>query len=137
MFKTNYYYHMLFGASTFIWVSPFSTSSFDLVWKVKEMGYDIIEVAVEARNLIDWKRLKEIVREAGIKVTISGAFGPDRDISSTEASIRQQGLDYIIDCIHIAEEMESPVFTGPVYSAVGKTRMVSEEQKKQERNWCI
>jgi D-psicose/D-tagatose/L-ribulose 3-epimerase len=33
--------------------------------------------------------------------------------------------------------MGSPIFTGPVYSAVGKTRIVSSEQKKQERDWCI
>ena len=128
---------MRFGASTFIWVSPFTTASFDLLHKAKDMGYDILEVAVEDRNLIAWKKLKEIAREAGIAITISGAFGEQRDISSTNPAYRQEGLDYIIDCIRIAEEMESPVFTGPLYSAVGKTRLVSAEQKKQERDWCL
>ena len=128
---------MRFGASTFIWVSPFTTASFDLLHKAKEMGYDILEVAVEDRNLIAWKKLKEKAKEAGIAITISGAFGEQRDISSTNAAYRQEGLDYIIDCIRIAEEMESPVFTGPLYSAVGKTRLVSAEQKKQERDWCL
>jgi D-psicose/D-tagatose/L-ribulose 3-epimerase len=128
---------MQFGASTFIWVSPFTNDSFDLLHKAKDMGYDILEVAVEDRNLIDWKKLKEKARHAGIAITISGAFGEQRDISSTNADYRQEGLDYIIDCIRIAEEMESPVFTGPLYSAVGKTRLVSAEQKKQERDWCL
>lgn len=128
---------MRFGASTFIWVSPFTTASFDLLYKAKDMGYDILEVAVEDRNLIAWKKLKEKAKEAGIAITISGAFGEQRDISSTNAAYRQEGLDYIIDCIRIAEEMESPVFTGPLYSAVGKTRLVSAEQKKQERDWCL
>jgi len=128
---------MQFGASTFIWVSPFSTDSFNLVHKVKEMGYDILEIAVEDKDLIDWVKLKEVVKEADLKVTISGAFGPERDISSNDPRIREQGLKYIIDCIRIAEDMESPVFGGPVYSAVGKTRIVSAEQKQQERDWCI
>jgi D-psicose/D-tagatose/L-ribulose 3-epimerase len=128
---------MQFGASTFIWVSPFSTSSFDLVFKVKEMGYDILEVAVEDKTLIDFKKLKKLANDAGVKITISGAFGRDRDISSEVSEIRKQGFDYIVDCLRLAEEMESPVFTGPVYSAVGKTRIVPEAQKKQERNWCI
>ncbi len=126
-----------FGASTFIWVSPFDTASFHLVKKIKEMGYDIIEVAVEDKNLIDWPKLKQLAKDAGLKITISGAFGPDRDISSTDASIRANGLQYIIDCIKIAKDMGSPIFTGPVYSAVGKTRIVSPEQKNQERDWCI
>lgn len=126
-----------FGASTFIWVSPFSSQSFDLLYKIKAMGYDIIEVAVEQKEIIDWARLKELADELGLKITISGAFGPDRDISSTDAAIRQNGYQYIEDCIRIAAQMASPIFTGPVYSAVGKTRLVTDEQKKQERAWCV
>lgn len=128
---------MTFGVSTFVWASPFATSAFNLLSKIKEAGYDIVEVAVEDATLIDWVRLKELADDIGLKITISGAFGPDRDISSTEAHIRRNGLQYIIDCVKIAERMGSPVFGGPVYSAVGKTRIVPEEQKKQERAWCV
>ena len=126
-----------FGVSTFVWVSPFNTQSFDLLYKIADMGYDIVEVAVEDKNIIDWTQLKKIAEKLGLKITISGAFGPNRDISSIDSSARKGGFDYIVDCIHIAAEMGSPIFTGPVYSAVGKTRIVSAEQKKQERAWCI
>lgn len=128
---------MQFGASTFIWVSPFSTGSLDLVYKVKQMGYDILEVAVEDQDLVNWDKLKALAREVGLNITISGAFGPERDISSDNPMVRKQGLQYITDCIRIAERMGSPIFTGPVYSAVGKTRLVPEDQKKKERNWCL
>lgn len=126
-----------FGVSTFIWVSPFSTDSFDLLYKVADMGYDIIEVAVEDKDLIDWTRLKKLAHETGLNITISGAFGPNRDVSSDDAAIRKNGFEYIVDCVRIAEAMNSPIFTGPVYSAVGKTRLVSAERKRQERDWCI
>ena len=128
---------MLFGVSTFLWVSPFNTNSFDLVYKVKEMGFDIIEVAVEQKDLVDWAKLKNLVKQTGLQVTISGAFGPERDISNTDPVIREKGLQYIKECIEIAKFMESPIFGGPVYSAVGKTRFISDDQKKRERDWCI
>ncbi|SEJ77811.1 D-tagatose 3-epimerase [Dyadobacter sp. SG02] len=128
---------MLFGASTFIWVSPFSTANIDLLTRVKDMGYDIIEIAVEDTRIIDWKLIKDTARDLDLRITISGAFGPERDISSTDPAFREIGKQYIIDCIRIAEQMHSPVFGGPVYSAVGKTRIVSDEQKKQERGWCV
>ena len=128
---------MLFGASTFIWVSPFSTENVDLLTKVKNMGYDIIEIAVEDTKLIDWTFIKEVARDLALKITISGAFGPERDISSTNPAYRKLGKEYIIDCIKIAEDVESPIFGGPLYSAVGKTRLVSNEQKMQERDWCV
>ncbi|HWV32242.1 MAG TPA: sugar phosphate isomerase/epimerase family protein [Dyadobacter sp.] len=128
---------MLFGASTFIWVSPFSTANIDLLTKVKNMGYDIIEIAVEDTRIIDWKLIKDTARDLDLKITISGAFGPERDISSTDPAYREIGKQYIIDCIRIAEQMDSPVFGGPLYSAVGKTRIVSAEQKKQEHELCV
>lgn len=128
---------MLFGASTFIWVSPFSTANADLLTKVKNMRYDIIEIAVEDTSIIDWNLIKAIARDLDLKITVSGAFGMERDISSTEPEYRKLGKQYIIDCIKIAEDVGSPIFGGPVYSAVGKTRIVSEEQKRQERAWCV
>lgn len=101
------------------------------------MGYDIIEIAVEDTRIIDWKLIKDTARDLDLKITISGAFGPERDISSTDPAFREIGKQYIIDCIRIAKQMDSPVFGGPLYSAVGKTRIVSAEQKKQEREWCV
>ncbi|MGV3764113.1 sugar phosphate isomerase/epimerase family protein [Parapedobacter sp.] len=117
-------------------MSPFSTASFDVLRKAKDIGYDVIEIAVEDRDLIDWVALKKVSRELGLHVTVSGAFGMDRDISSERPEIRANGLSYIIDCLEIANDFESPVFGGPLYSAVGKTRLVAAEQKAQEMQWC-
>lgn len=128
---------MKFGVSTFLWVSPFDTHSFHLAHKVKEMGFDIIEVPVENKDLVDWKKLKNLTDELDLEVSISGAFGPDRDISSEDPSIRVNGLNYIEDSIRIASEMGSPLFGGPLYSAVGKLRSISSDQKKQEMEWCV
>lgn len=128
---------MQFGVSTFLWKSPFTSHSFDLVQKIKGMGFDIIEVAVEKQELIDWTKLKELTKACELQVTISGAFGADRDISSDDPAIRENGLKYITDCIRIAQDMGSPVFGGPVYSAVGKTRFIGESQKKREWDWCV
>jgi len=128
---------MKFGVSTFLWVSPFSNASFNLLSKVKEMGFDIIEIPVEDKDLIDWQRLKVMADELDLQLTISGAFGAERDISSDSPRIRKQGFNYIADCIRIAAQMNSPIFGGPLYAAVGKTRFVSEAQKAKEKDYCV
>ncbi len=128
---------MKFGVSTFVWASPFSTQNIDLLTKVKNMGYDLIEIAVEDSALIDWEQIKTVARDLDLQILICGAFGEDRDISSTESRYRQNGKDYIIKGIKIAADVGSPIFSGPLYSAVGKTRIVPAEQKKQERAWCV
>jgi hypothetical protein len=48
---------MQFGASTFIWVSPFSNKTLGLVKKVREMGFDIIEICIEDPATIEVSRI--------------------------------------------------------------------------------
>lgn len=128
---------MNIGISSFVWVSPFSTENRDIIKKAKDYGYDLFEVAVEDSSLIDFQNIKKYSDELGIKLSVSGAFGTERDISSENEEYRKIGLQYILDCIDIANCFESPVFGGPLYSAVGKTRSVSEQQKHEERMWCL
>lgn len=128
---------MKIGVNTWVWVSPFSTATFDLMYKIKEMGFDLVEIPVEDPKLIDLPKLKQILIDTGLSVTVCGAFGSQRDISNEDENLRKIGKDYIIQCIQMAEYLGSTIFAGPIYSAVGKTRMVPQEQKKREREWCV
>jgi D-psicose/D-tagatose/L-ribulose 3-epimerase len=128
---------MKIGVNTFVWTSPFTTRDFGLVPKIASMGFDIIEIAVEDASQIDVPLLRKMAGEEGLSITICGAFGPTRDISSDDAAIRKNGVAYIADCLRLTEAVGSSLFAGPVYSAVGKTRMVSPEQKARERAWCV
>ena len=128
---------MKIGVNTWVWTSPFSTKDFHLIPKVKQMGFDVLEVALEDASIIDAKLLRKMTQDNGLAVTVCGAFGPTRDISSHDPAIRKIGADYIRESIRFAEQVGSGLFSGPIYSAVGKTRLVSEEQKKQEWAWCV
>lgn len=128
---------MKIGVNTWVWVSPFKTEDFNLIPKVKEMGFDVLEIALDDASIIDTKLLKEMLDENDLKATVCGAFGPSRDISHEDPAIRKIGKDYILEGIRFAEEIGSNLFSGPVYSSVGKTRMISENQKKRERQWCV
>ena len=73
---------MRFGASTFIWVSPFSNKTLDLIDRVNAFGFDLIEVCVEDPDTIDLATIRGRITKADLGVTICGAFGPNRDLSS-------------------------------------------------------
>ena len=128
---------MKIGVNTWVWTSPFSTKDFDLIPKVKQMGFDVLEVALEDASIIDAKLLRKMTEDNGLSVTVCGAFGPTRDISSGDPAIRTNGADYIRESIRFAEQVGARIFAGPVYSAVGKTRLVPDEQKKREWGWCV
>lgn len=101
------------------------------------MGFDMVEIAVEDPALIDTVRIKEALKANGLSVAVCGAFGADRDISSDDKNIQQHALNYIKDCIDIAAQIGAPVFGGPMYTAVGKARMVSNEQRKREWDTAV
>lgn len=122
-----------FGVSTWLWTSPFSTANArDLFAKISSMGYDLVEIAVEDPGLIDTAVIKEELSRHNLRVAICGAFGSTRDLTSDDKVLQQNGLQYIEDCLNIAQQLGARFFAGPMYSAVGKARMVSPEQRKIE-----
>jgi D-psicose/D-tagatose/L-ribulose 3-epimerase len=125
---------MKFGASTFIWVSPFSNQTLNLIDKVKNIGFDYLEICIEDPETIDVTSIRNHLNEVGLQALVCGAFGPNRDISSDDESVRQQGVDYIKTCIDIAAQLGSPLVSGPMYSATGKARLLSPEEKKNQWN---
>ncbi len=128
---------MKYGASTFIWVSPFSNETLYLFDKVKKIGFDVLEISIEDPKAIDAVQIKKAADNSGIEVLICGAFGPDRDISADDESTRLKGLDYIKTCIDTAQTVNSPLVSGPMYSATGKARLLSKEDKKQQWDWAV
>jgi D-psicose/D-tagatose/L-ribulose 3-epimerase len=128
---------MKIGASTFIWVSPFSNQTLGLVEKARDLGFDILEICIEDPKTIDPKSILDRMEKHGLEATICGAFGPDRDASSEDATIREQAIRYINTCVDIARQLNSRVVAGPMYSAVGKTRLLSPSEKEQQWQWAI
>jgi len=124
---------MLFGASTFIWCSPFSNEKLILIDHAKRLGFDILEICVEDPRTIDTKRIAARLWEAGLRATVCGAFGPDRDMSAEDANGRANALAYLRQCIEIAAALGAASVVGPMYSAVGKTQFL--EPAERRRQW--
>ena len=127
---------MQFGVNTFVWVSPFSTRDLpDLLPKVKGMGFDIFEVAVEDTSGIDVALLKKELVKWGLVPVICGAFGPERNICSNDPSIREKAKTYIKWLIDAAHALDSNMVIGPMYSAVGKAHL--EDAKARQAEWNL
>jgi D-psicose/D-tagatose/L-ribulose 3-epimerase len=127
---------MKFGVNTFVWVSPCTTSAVaDLAPKVKGMGFDLLELAIENPELIDVQQVKRDLRENDLEPIVCGAFGPDRNICSRDPRIVENAKGYIRWLIDAAAELGSPVVCGPMYSSVGKARLEDEEAREAE--WAL
>jgi D-psicose/D-tagatose/L-ribulose 3-epimerase len=122
-----------YGVSTWLWTSPFTTASIEELFpKIASMGFDVVEIAVEDGSVIDIKSVKEGLKKYNLKANICGAFGPSRDLTHENKEIHRNCFSYIQTCLDFCVEVETSFFGGPMYSAVGKARMISSEQRKIE-----
>lgn len=121
-----------FGVSTWLWTSPFNTETVNLFPKIKSMGYDAVEIPVEYPEMIDAKKVKTALDLNGLEALVCGAFGPTRDLTHDDPAIHETSFTYIRQCLDLCNEWGAGFFGGPMYSAVGKARMVLPEQRKAE-----
>jgi len=127
-----------FGVNTFVWISPCTTSAVkDLAPKVKDMGFDILEISCENPELINVKQVKIDLGKNFLMPIVCGAFGPDRNICSSDPKIVENAKIYIRWLIDAADELGSPVVCGPMYSAVGKEHIEDEEARKAEWDLAV
>jgi D-psicose/D-tagatose/L-ribulose 3-epimerase len=127
---------MRFGASTFIWESPFGDDKMFLAKHVADLGFDVLEICIEDPTRVSAPAVRQAAEEAGVGVCVCGAFGPDRDVSHEDSERRQMGVDYLKFCVDLAAEVGSPNVIGPMYSATGKARLLPEKERERQRNWA-
>lgn len=127
---------MQFGASTFIWESPFGDDKMYLAQHVADLGFDVLEICIEDPTRVSAPAVRQAAEEAGVGLSVCGAFGPDRDVSHEDSEKRQLGVDYLKFCIDLAAEIGAPNVIGPMYSATGKARLLPEEEREQQRKWA-
>ncbi len=101
------------------------------------MGFDVVEIAVEDPSLIDVKKLKAGLDRYQLGAMVCGAFGPTRDLTHEDVSVHQNCFSYIEDCFEFCNELGTGFLGGPMYSAVGKARMVPADQRKREWDLAV
>lgn len=121
-----------FAISTWLWTSPFTTDTIALFPKIKAMGYDAVEIPMEYPEKIDGRKVKEALVENGLEGIACGAFGPSRDLTHDDPAVHHTCFEYIRQCFELCNQIDAKFLAGPMYSAVGKARMVPPEQRKIE-----
>ena len=125
------------GASTYLWASPFGDAHLDLFAHAGELGCDVLEICIEDPSLVTTAAVHAASESSGVAVSVCGAFGPERDVSHDDPALRRAGIDYVRGCVDVAAAVGSPHVAGPMYSATGKTRLLSPSERERQRGWAV
>ena len=110
---------MKLGMNMHLWSTCITSDHFPVIERLREIGYDGIEVFLAHDDDANYRELAGFCASIGMAANGCLGLGADCNPASTDASIRQAGLDAIkaaIDRLHL---LGGRTLLGPFHSAVG------------------
>jgi len=123
------------GVDLLLYAASFTERDLPLIRRVASMGFDGVEIPLFDPATTPLEEAKALMDEKGIRCLCCGILGPNRDLIHEDEDFREQGKQYIRDCLRIASVWKSPILCGPLYSAVGK--LVGRSRTDQEWDWAV
>jgi D-psicose/D-tagatose/L-ribulose 3-epimerase len=129
---------MKIGVNAWVWIAPMTTEALaELVPHVAEIGFDLIEVAIEDFDGFDYVRTGQVIKDHGLGVSVVAAMGPDRDLIHPEKEIRDNGVKYVRHCIEATHAVGATNLAGPLYSAVGRVWQATLEERERDTQLLV
>jgi D-psicose/D-tagatose/L-ribulose 3-epimerase len=123
---------MKFGASTWLWTSPFTSDHIDLLERIASMGFEFVELPVEDPANFSAEKLGPALKRLGLEAVICTAVTGERDLSAESPEARQKALQYFESCLKLAEGLGASCLVGPLYAPVAKARQETEALRRAE-----
>lgn len=113
---------MEYGAHIFLWVDSWSSTELSLFDRAKNLGLDVLEIAVGDDIKFDAAAVLRISQNAGMEVVLSpGAEWPmEADIAHPELKNREFGLKWHQHWIEEAAKAGAIAYTGAIYAHPGR-----------------
>lgn len=104
------------GIISMQFVRPFGPQHLHLFRKVKDLGFDFIELLVpEKEDGLDFAQTRKALADAGLGLVLAARVNLQRSIASADPAARQGGLDYLKRCIEVADALGARIIGGPLY----------------------
>lgn len=123
---------MRIGINLWVWGAPITDEQIaDRVPHAAEMGFDVVEVPLEEPDGFDYGHTARVLADHDVDAGIIAAMSEDRDMLHDDPDVRQNGREYVRECIDAATAIGADRVVGPLYSAVGRTWTLSDEDRAQ------
>jgi len=121
----------LLGVNTWVWVSPLNDQNLgELLERISGFGFDAVELPLEFAGAFSDDVVLAALASTGLKPNIVVAMAPGRDLVQTDPDSVQATQDYLRECIRVANVIGATTVCGPIYSAVGRTWRMTEDERR-------
>jgi len=122
-----------------LWSNEITVDDFKDIERLKELGYDGIEIFLAEPEKTDLRGLSAHLKDLGMGCLGCLGVGPDNNPASADAAVRQAGLDTIkraIDALHEVEqgELGGANLCGPYHSAFATFSRNAPQEDEYKRS---
>lgn len=108
---------MKIGMNTFLWTTDFTPAFYHLIPKLKQVGYQGVEIPVARTNRSDYQEIRRLISDAGLACTTMFNLGADLNPISPLPTVRSKAVDELKWAIDTSRAMESEALVGPYFAA--------------------
>ena len=126
---------MKLGVNTFIWSAEFTPAHLSLLPRIKEHGFDGVEVPLFDPASFRAADIRAGVAANGLECTVCSIIPEGRSLISEDADVRRRTRQHLRDAIEAAAEAGARLIDGPLYSPVGY--LPGRRRTRDEWQWAI
>tara|TARA_B110000037_G_scaffold206833_1_gene253199 strand:+ start:140 stop:994 length:855 start_codon:yes stop_codon:yes gene_type:complete len=122
------------GFNLLNWTATVTEEHFPHIDRLKEIGYDGIEIFTGSEDPLDYRKLGSYLKDNGMAITCVTVMSEDANPASPDAKVRQKALDRLKWGIDRCVDSGSELLCGPIHSAFAHFTRADIEQDEYERS---
>lgn len=128
--------HMFkFGVDSFIWSEVFSVKDIWIIDKAKELGFDVVDLAIAHPESFPLNEVLEAKRRTGLELVSTTTLGADTNLISPDPAIRENGVRHMKQMVDINRALDSKIIGGVIYAGWGC--LTKKPRTEQEWEWSV
>ncbi len=124
-----------FGVDSFIWSEVFSEKDLWIIPKAKELGFDVVDIAIAKPETFPTQKVLDAAKAADIELVTTTTQGADWNFISPDADIRKNGVRLMKILVDINNALGSKILGGVNYAAWGY--LTRKPRTEQEWEWSV
>ncbi len=124
-----------FGVDSFIWSEAFSEKDLWIIPKAKELGFEVLDIAIAHPETFPTRLVKEKAQEVGIELVTTTTLNDKTNPISPDPEIRANAVKALKLLVDINVELGSKILGGVNYASWGY--LTGKPRTKQEWEWSV
>jgi D-psicose/D-tagatose/L-ribulose 3-epimerase len=126
---------MKLGVNTFIWSASFDRSHLPILPRVKDWGFDGVEVPLFRPAQFAASDIRKGLESNGLECTVCSVLVDGLSLISDDADVRRKTRAHMQDAVKAVAEVGAKTIAGPLYSPVGY--LPGRRRTADEWKWAV